>query len=219
MAYTVYNCTALTGGAERALDALAVAGLAANDRAFCVVSGIMYIFSFSTGTAAEQTTTHPYIIRPDDYGASGNWTELINIPIGAANYKQFMNAAGTAPEWASGIKIGTFTKDTAIADNGTAITGVGFKPSHVIFLALISGTSQLSIGFDDGTTHYCLYNYYSTTPGAWAVTAGSSMYLSQTDVITWVASITALGADGFTYTWVKTGAKTGTVTVYFMAFR
>ena len=139
--------------------------------------------------------------------------------IGTANYKLFTNAAGTAPEWAAGIKLGTFTKDTAVADASTAITGVGFKPSHVIFLSLITGTSQLSIGFDDGTLHYCLYNYYSTTPGAWGVSGTKSMFLSQTDTITWTAAITTLDADGFTYTWDTEGAKTGTVTVFYKAFR
>ena len=76
MAYTTYNCDFLTGGAARALDSHDVADLSNGDRARCDVSGEVTQFNYnSSGTAVENVTTHPYVVRPDDYSSSGNWEE------------------------------------------------------------------------------------------------------------------------------------------------
>lgn len=138
---------------------------------------------------------------------------------GAANTKLFINAGATAPEWANGMKIGTFTIDTATASGDQAITGVGFKPSHIILLAGISGTPEVSIGFDDGTSHYNLDNIHNVTADAWGVDSSLSILLYQTGAIYYSGIVSALGADGFTITWIKAGAKTGTATIYYLALR
>ncbi len=76
MAYTTYNCDALTGGGTRALDTLAVGDLTTGDRAVVYVSAKTYFFKYtSTSTAAEQATTAPRVIRPDNYSTGGNWDE------------------------------------------------------------------------------------------------------------------------------------------------
>jgi len=245
MAYTVYNCTALTGGAERALDALAVASLAANDRAICVVSGVLYVFSFSTGTAAEQTTTHPYIIRPDDYGTSGNWTELVGLisPLfttqgdilyasaakvparlakGAANTKLFMNAGATAPAWAIGIKTASLTRAHDGATGDVEYTGVGFMPAVVLFWAHGADPNETSIGHG-GVVGATSAGHLGTNDGV-----ANSNWLLNSGVIgqyeaagkSQAAVIKSLDADGFTLTWTRTGAtKAGTITSYYIAFR
>ncbi len=76
MAYTTYNCDALTGGGTRGLDPLAVGDLTTGDRAVVYVSAKTYFFKYtSTATAAEQATTAPRVIRPDNYSTGGNWDE------------------------------------------------------------------------------------------------------------------------------------------------
>jgi len=76
MPYTTYNCDALTGGAARALDSLSVGDLTTGDRAVIAVSGeFLYFVYDSTATAAENVSTHPYVVRPDDYSSGGNWEE------------------------------------------------------------------------------------------------------------------------------------------------
>ncbi|MBC8469101.1 MAG: hypothetical protein H8D56_06480, partial [Planctomycetes bacterium] len=76
MPYTTYNCDALQGGAARALDSYGVATLTTGDRAIVALSGTVYYFVYdSTATAAETVAAHPYVIRPDDYSAGGNWEE------------------------------------------------------------------------------------------------------------------------------------------------
>jgi hypothetical protein len=76
-AVTTYNCTALTGGAARALDSYSVNDLSDGDRAIVATSDDeFYYFEYQASeTDAEATTNHPYRIRPDDYASSGVWYE------------------------------------------------------------------------------------------------------------------------------------------------
>lgn len=141
------------------------------------------------------------------------------IANGTANYKMFMNAAGTSAEWANGMKIGTFTYDTSTASGTQAITGVGFKPSKIIFLINVPNTSEVSIGFSDGSVNYSIYNTYAAAAGQWSVITSSVLTLLQTAVISLTGTISALGSDGFTITWTKTGSKTGTATIIYLALR
>jgi len=136
--------------------------------------------------------------------------------IGTANYKLFTNAAGTAPEWASGIKISSQDRDISLTTDW-AITGIGFKPSHVIFLATIPNVFTMSIGFDNGTNHYVMYQIDANTWGridgshsiVWTAAAGNYN----------LGSIKTLDADGFTLEWAKTAAPTGVGNLFYMAFR
>lgn len=142
-----------------------------------------------------------------------------SLALGAANLKLFMNAAGSAPEWADGVKLGIFTRDTSLATGTQAITGVGFKPRVVFFFANISVTSQLSIGFDDGSNHYCLQNYHADTANSWTPVGNESIRLSAGAAGYYQGWINSIGSDGFTISWTKDGAKVGTATIYYLAFR
>lgn len=79
MSFVTYNITALTGGASRALDSYAIGTLQNGDRALGAISGEFLYFNFnSSSTDAENVSTHPYRVRPDDYGAGpGVWEEQI----------------------------------------------------------------------------------------------------------------------------------------------
>jgi len=76
-AVKTYNCTALTGGASRALDSYGVATLSDGDRAIVADSNdeFLYFEYQSSATDAEETTNHPFRVRPDDYSSSGVWYE------------------------------------------------------------------------------------------------------------------------------------------------
>ncbi|MBA7562988.1 hypothetical protein ES708_04641 [subsurface metagenome] len=138
---------------------------------------------------------------------------------GAANTKLFINAGATAPEWAVGVQIGVFSIDTATATGTQAVTGVGFKPAKVFFIANVTDTTQLSFGFDDGTIEDALYNNYARVATQWAVYTASSIYLIQDDGILYSGLIQSLDADGFTISWTKAGAKTGTASILYLAIR
>lgn len=146
------------------------------------------------------------------YRGTSTWDRLAK---GTANYKKFMNAAGTAPEWASGIKIGTFTRGMSVASGDVSITGVGFKPSVVIFLSCLATTS-MTIGFDDASTHLCIMNYNS----------GTDYYYTSNSIMLWYSSsnyqaglLKSLDSDGFTLTWSKTGSPGGTAIIHYLAIR
>ena len=149
-----------------------------------------------------------------DGGAKG----IKALALGAANLKLFVNAAGNAPEWASGVKIGFTTWDTANATGTQEITGVGFKPSAVLVLVSVISTSQGSIGLSNGSLDYCIYNAHSDGADQWGYDT-SVIHLRQAGVIYTRSDITALGADGFTFTHTKGGAKTGTANIIYILFR
>ena len=135
--------------------------------------------------------------------------------LGAANLKFFMNAAGTAPEWAAGFKLKQFTYDTATASGTQAITGIGFKPSLVFFLVVVNGTLEVSIGFDD-LINFLSINYWVT---GWQSHPAYSIVLYQTTEIYVLGLLSSFDADGFTINWTKTGAKTQTANIFAACFR
>jgi len=77
--YKTWNCNALTGGAARSLDAITKSGIINNDRAIASIGGQVLYFKFDAdGTNAENVATHPFKVRPDDYGAGpGVWIEQV----------------------------------------------------------------------------------------------------------------------------------------------
>ena len=108
-----------------------------------------------------------------------------------------------------------------VATTGTqAITGVGFRPKQVLFMAGIDDDAGCaSWGWDNGTTKYRMTNRSDT---AQAVSESSSTSIGvniASGVSETYGVISAIGSDGFTINWTKGGAPTGTVTIYFLAFR
>ncbi len=115
------------------------------------------------------------------------------------------------------FKVGSFTHDISVAGTQT-ITGVGFKPSYVSFVAAVPATKLYSTGMDDGTNAITIGtdandgNQYIDTP--------KSIYMIN-NIVTAVsqAHITTLGSDGFTITWNIGGTPTGTATIIYTAYR
>lgn len=115
---------------------------------------------------------------------------------------------GANPEWSKtklsdlGFYIGS---DTNNAADDQVITGVGFQPSLVIFMAADDTATNLnwSIGFDNGTSKMCGYLRLNGTE--WLVATDRSIEIRRgaSDVL--FGSISALGADGFTINWTLVG--------------
>lgn len=142
-------------------------------------------------------------------------------PLGAADTKIFVNAAGTLAEWAIGIKLLSFTRDISTANGTQAVTGVGFKPSHAIFITAVASTpSDLSsIGIDNSTIQAALTNYNNINAGQWYLNTGGSVVVTLSSGNIYSGKVTTWGADGCTITWVKTGSPTGTIAIYGLFFR
>jgi hypothetical protein len=117
--------------------------------------------------------------------------------------------------------IGTFTRDLTTSAGTQAVSGVGFQPRVVVFLATVSGSSMLSIGFDDGTNAYCVRDQHQVTADTYGPQSSYSIELVQGASYNpeSYAKITTLGSDGFTLTWAKSGIASGTATIYYLALR
>ncbi len=137
------------------------------------------------------------------------------LGIGAANKKLFVNAAGTDYEFDTGIYQNHFTIDTASASGSTNITVVPFKPSHAELNAVINGTAEVSWGKDNGTTHLVM----EREGAVFGVSLGNSVFLYQSAGVYHYGYISAWLSNGFTYTWVKAGAKTGTAYILYTLHR
>jgi hypothetical protein len=150
------------------------------------------------------------------YASAAN--TIAKLAAGAANLKMFMNAAGTAPEWAKGIYIGTFSRTLtdAGAPTDVAYTGVGFKGSLLRIFGSKSGSFSGTVsGMSDGTKQYCEYQY--TDEGIYVSTTycalASDMAGNQTAVLK------SFDSDGFTLTWTKSSSPTGTATFIYIVYR
>jgi len=140
-------------------------------------------------------------------------------PLGAANLKLFVNAAGNLAEWAVGIMIGTFTRDVTAAPEVIGYTGVGFKPSNIIFLAGIEATAAASWGFDNGTARTVILDRHYDGADTYGKNSTYSIYLLSATAAYQRGYVSAFGADGFDITWQKDGSPTGVATITYMAFR
>jgi hypothetical protein len=161
------------------------------------------IYAADWNSEIQQLITEVNVKQP----LNANLTSLSALAVlglGTANKHRIMNAGATAEEWASPYKIGTFTRDDDAASGDVSYTGVGFKPSAIIFLCA-AASAFMSFGFDDATNHY--YIFHSDSGGS---SAGDTMSInaaygggSQT------AIVKTFDADGFTLTWTKQSSPSG----------
>lgn len=153
------------------------------------------------------------------YRGASEWERLAK---GTANYKLFQNAGATAPEWALGVKVGSFTRAMDAATGDVSTTGVGFKPSALIVVAHaeISGVGHtFCTGFADGSTSGYVEWYMTAT--SWTGSNSTNLILMvESTGKTQTAALKTFDADGFTLTWTRTGATaSNTATVKYIAFR
>lgn len=146
------------------------------------------------------------------YGSAAD--TFAKLAIGLAGKTLQVNAAGTAPEWIKPFKVGNTTYDLATATGTQAITGVGFKPSAIIIFGALDDSDVMALGVYDGTAIYGLYHDYTVK---YFVSPNLSFVVSSGNYQ--VATISALGADGFTLSWTKTGTPTGALKIAYLAMR
>lgn len=143
---------------------------------------------------------------------------LARLAKGTANHKLFMNAAGTAPEWAAGIKRITGTRAFNAASGDVSYSGVGFKPSFIKILAGVDATVAQSWGFCDAggnssTSFRAAASVYNRNNSYCVLVYGGGDESQR-------AILKSFDADGFTLTWTNSGASTAnTITMSFECHR
>ena len=85
-------------------------------------------------------------------------SKLARLAKGAANFKLFMKAAGTAPEWAAGAYLIDDTREMdAVTDTSVEYT-FPFAPCVLIALAAVPASGIWCIGYSYFGTEKCLYS-------------------------------------------------------------
>jgi hypothetical protein len=117
-------------------------------------------------------------------------------------------------------KLGAFSRDISLAGN-QSITGVGFRPSVVIFFATVSSAPNVaSWAFDTGTGFSrSIGDRGQTTPDSYFFHTAGSIVLEPELANASAANIASMDVDGFTLTWSKTNSPTGMADVLYLAFR
>lgn len=117
-------------------------------------------------------------------------------------------------------KVLTITRDLTVATGSVGYTSVGFRPTTCTATGRVAAsiTQNVNIfGVSDSalgqTSTYIAANVVDTTSGRIITSFDASGTSGQT------FAITSYDADGFTGTWTKTGAPTGTFTGYVTCYR
>jgi hypothetical protein len=148
---------------------------------------------------------------------------LASLAKGTADHKMFMNAGGTAPEWASGVKYMASTRGFSADSGDVSYTGVGFKPSAILAICgIASGNAVMSIGFagGTGTNGGSLADSNAIAAGSYQTSASFFILLIESPGKYITAQIKTFDSDGFTLTWARTGSTTAvTINLQFLCFR
>ena len=116
-------------------------------------------------------------------------------------------------------KVSTFNFSASTAPSSVPITGVGFKPSAICFLASTNGTSTMSFGVDDGSFHFGVGDDGADVSGTYFLRNTESILYAQAAGATCLGHIASFDNDGFTVSFSKTGAPVGVIVVGYLAIR
>ena len=157
------------------------------------------------------------------YDASGN---PVAVGPGTAGQVLTSTGAGSPPAFEANPGLSsqyvTFTRDSSSGAGTQAVTGVGFQPTAVLFLASISGAGMASIGFQDSDlAKMSLVDRQLMTADDWDSGAwnNDSINIVFASSVNYGGSITAYASDGFTVTWAARGSPSGTITIRAMCFK
>ena len=118
-------------------------------------------------------------------------------------------------------KVTNFTRDMSIASGTQVVTGVGFRPSHIIFQCSVDGgVGRMSIGFQDNAFIVrCISDFENVGAGQWSPINGNSISANLNVTTGYNGFASSYDIDGFTITWTKVMSPTGTLNIQFMAFK
>jgi len=188
------------------------------------------VFLVSNCYAAAPSRTYSYVsgqtIDPDEVTTNENniFTYLQNgvdtYVAGSVDNADVSNSAAIAlSKLAStpyaNVDMGRFVIDTATATGTQSVTGVGFQPVFVIFIAAEPASDEVSWGYDTSSLRDCIgrdgANYF------WNGENHSIQAREDSTTDAYSGKVNSFDSDGFTIGWTKTGTPTGNLSVMFLA--
>ena len=115
-----------------------------------------------------------------------------------------------------------FIYNLATATGTVSITGIGFKPSRIVFQGSVGGVSTFWDGSSCGIGAYynfCTRDNQLETTDSFQANSGNCITVVRSSGNEQSGKIISFDSDGFTISWIKTGTPTGTLNVAFQAFK
>jgi len=182
---------------------------------------IVYVDIESTPTL----TNNAAIILPSGANivcAAGDTFTVVGLLDNVAAVFGYQRADGTALVGGSGgitSKVGTFTRDMSAATGNVAYTGVGFKPSLIIFTSQVDGANaSLALAFTPGSSNTYGVSIIQNAGGAVNYKV-DALAIQPVNGQLQQAYILSMDNDGFTLSWTKYNSPSGTATVRYIAFK
>ncbi len=131
-----------------------------------------------------------------------------------------LKSAGTTtnPIWIGSV-VGTFIRTIAEGDGNQVITGLGFTPKAVFFVALDPGTKEASWGFDSVAigSPTGVGIFFDPNTSFYETSGSKSIHVAESGSTYIEGSIVSTEVDGFTFSWGVVGSPTGTIEVFYSA--
>ncbi len=108
--------------------------------------------------------------------------------------------------------LATFSRASGAGNGSVGYTGIGFKPSYVIFIMASNNEPSSSWGFDNAVINTYVQtpeNEGAPTSGTWQIEGkggeGSILYVDVSGAGEINGFISSMDSDGFTIDWTQTG--------------
>jgi len=119
---------------------------------------------------------------------------------------------------ANRVKVGGFTRITTLASGNQAVSGLGFTPKAIIFFMCQNDVAhEVSWGVGDGINKGAVFE--TKDVNIWKVWTTVSIMDDHSGGNYYYGLINSLDTDGFTIAWTKVGLPSGTINIYYIAFR
>jgi hypothetical protein len=184
-------------------------------------------FPTAVGIGGKAYTIKKIDSSTNDVTVDGNGAETID---GAANYKLYTqydsvemmsdntNWAKLSESFGTAFFVGKFNWDTSTT-GAQAVTGVGFKPKSIMFIAATGSAGEASWGLATSSDAKCVFDNYNSTANTYAFLDTASGRINEGGGKTSSFSVSSFDDDGFTISKTKAGAPSGTAFVIFEAKR
>ncbi len=113
-------------------------------------------------------------------------------------------------------KVGSITREMDAGNGVVAYTGVGFKPTSIIFIGVVNESTVATYGFTDASSGGAVVPHGTN----WTLNASAIYLVYSGSAGDQYAVLTSFDSNGFTLTWTKDGSPaSNTATIYYLAFR